>query len=157
MLGKSNTATVFLHYQQQLQTPFINRMCPAAVQRACIGLFVSDQKIKPFTMKLFQILILLFCLARAVKLTWNLPLDTNIAIPWNDTSAAHPKNAAFSALIQKYQRLGLPGISLLVRDKSGTWVGATGLFRCGEQCSIQCRAGFESRQHHQAVYGCVGV
>jgi D-alanyl-D-alanine carboxypeptidase len=77
--------------------------------------------------KLFQILILLFCLAACRKAYVEPTTNTNIAIPWNDTSTAHPKNAAFSALIQKYQRLGLPGLSLLVRDKSGTWVGATGL------------------------------
>jgi D-alanyl-D-alanine carboxypeptidase len=49
-----------------------------------------------------------------------------ISVPWNDTSALHPKQALFQQLLEKYRRKGLPGISLLVRDKSGTWVGATG-------------------------------
>lgn len=47
-------------------------------------------------------------------------------IPWNDSSNSHPKNAAFKALIEKYRIKGLPGISLLVNDPNGTWVGATG-------------------------------
>lgn len=47
-------------------------------------------------------------------------------VPWNDTSYLHPKNAAFRDLIETYRKKGLPGISLLVNDADGTWVGATG-------------------------------
>lgn len=46
--------------------------------------------------------------------------------PWNDSSDRHPKNEAFKALLEKYRKKGLPGISLLVNDKNGTWIGATG-------------------------------
>lgn len=46
--------------------------------------------------------------------------------PWNDTSNLHPKNAAFKNLLEKYRKKGLPGISLLVKDNKGTWIGATG-------------------------------
>ncbi|MFI5133850.1 MAG: serine hydrolase domain-containing protein [Chitinophagales bacterium] len=46
--------------------------------------------------------------------------------PWNDTSNAHPKNVALKALLEKYRAKGLPGISLLVNDQSGTWIGASG-------------------------------
>ncbi|WP_207496178.1 serine hydrolase domain-containing protein [Aridibaculum aurantiacum] len=49
-----------------------------------------------------------------------------IPAPWTDTSTVHPKNAAFRSLIEKYRAKGLPGISLLVTDASGTWIGATG-------------------------------
>ncbi|MES1226692.1 MAG: serine hydrolase domain-containing protein [Bacteroidota bacterium] len=45
---------------------------------------------------------------------------------WNDTSAKHPKNETFRTLIEKYREKGLPGISLLVNDANGTWIGATG-------------------------------
>ena len=45
---------------------------------------------------------------------------------WADSSTKHPKDAAFRALIEKYRKLGLPGISLLVSDAHGTWIGATG-------------------------------
>jgi D-alanyl-D-alanine carboxypeptidase len=47
-------------------------------------------------------------------------------IPWNDSSSAHPKQAALNALLQKYKTKGLPGISLLVNDSKGTWVGSAG-------------------------------
>jgi len=46
--------------------------------------------------------------------------------PWNDTSNLHPKNTALKALLDKYKKKGLPGISLLVRDGKGTWIGAAG-------------------------------
>lgn len=46
--------------------------------------------------------------------------------PWIDSSAKHPKNAAFRQLIEKYRAKGLPGISLLVHDANGIWIGATG-------------------------------
>ena len=49
-----------------------------------------------------------------------------IPAPWTDTSTLHSKSATFQGLIEKYRDKGLPGLSLLVRDKSGTWVGATG-------------------------------
>jgi len=48
------------------------------------------------------------------------------ASPWNDSSSHHPKDAAFKALLDKYKKLGLPGISLLVNDSKGTWIGAIG-------------------------------
>ena len=51
---------------------------------------------------------------------------SNIDIPWSDSSGLHPKNAAFSALLKKYHDKGLPGISLLVNDANGTWVGSIG-------------------------------
>jgi len=52
--------------------------------------------------------------------------NIGVAIPWNDSSNLHPKNAALKALLEKYHRKGLPGISLLVKDQHGTWVGAAG-------------------------------
>jgi D-alanyl-D-alanine carboxypeptidase len=52
--------------------------------------------------------------------------STGETSPWNDSSSLHPKNAEFIALLEKYRKKGLPGISLLVNDSDGTWVGATG-------------------------------
>ena len=46
--------------------------------------------------------------------------------PWVDTSSRHPKNVALQSLVDKYKRKGLPGISLLVKDNNGTWIGAAG-------------------------------
>lgn len=47
-------------------------------------------------------------------------------IPWTDTSSHHPKDAALTELLKKYQKKGLPGISLLVHDANGTWIGSIG-------------------------------
>lgn len=46
--------------------------------------------------------------------------------PWTDSSNIHPDNATFRVLIEKYRLKGLPGISLLIRNSKGTWIGATG-------------------------------
>lgn len=46
--------------------------------------------------------------------------------PWPDTSTSHPKHAALTKLLDKYTKEGLPGISLLVNDRYGTWIGAKG-------------------------------
>lgn len=52
---------------------------------------------------------------------------SSIPIPWNDSSNIHPKSASFQALLEKYHSKGLPGISLLINDANGTWVGANGM------------------------------
>jgi len=52
--------------------------------------------------------------------------DPSQLIPWTDTSSLHPKNVQLNALLEKYRLKGLPGISLLVNDQNGTWVGSTG-------------------------------
>ncbi|MFO7722649.1 MAG: serine hydrolase, partial [Bacteroidales bacterium] len=43
-----------------------------------------------------------------------------------DSNSNHPKNAMFRAVIDKYIKLGLPGISVLVEDPSGVWFGTGG-------------------------------
>jgi D-alanyl-D-alanine carboxypeptidase len=53
-------------------------------------------------------------------------VESNIQPGWNDSSSRHPKSAALYALLDKYRRKGFPGISLLVRDANGTWMGAAG-------------------------------
>lgn len=77
-------------------------------------------------MKLFQFLIVGICFVSCKKAFVESTRAEAVAMPWNDTSALHPKNTAFKNLIEKYRQKGLPGISLLVRDKAGTWAGATG-------------------------------
>lgn len=47
-------------------------------------------------------------------------------VPWADSSSKHAKNTAYRNLIEKYKKQGFPGISVLVNDKYGTWVGSTG-------------------------------
>ncbi len=38
----------------------------------------------------------------------------------------HPKSAIYQSVIDKYTKAGLPGIAILVRDKNGLWIGASG-------------------------------
>lgn len=38
----------------------------------------------------------------------------------------HPKAAKFKSILKKYNTLGLPGISLLIRDKSGSYIQSVG-------------------------------
>ncbi|MFY7849232.1 MAG: serine hydrolase domain-containing protein, partial [Bacteroidia bacterium] len=45
----------------------------------------------------------------------------------NDTAAPHPEAAQYEALLQKYIRLGLPGIAVRVEDGRGIYTGAAGL------------------------------
>lgn len=44
----------------------------------------------------------------------------------NLPSDDHPKAALFQTVLDDYVQKGLPGITALVRDDSGTWVGASG-------------------------------
>src|SRR6185503_7427604 len=47
-------------------------------------------------------------------------------LPWADSSERHPLSQAFNKILTKYNRLGLPGISLMVTDQHGTWIGSVG-------------------------------
>jgi D-alanyl-D-alanine carboxypeptidase len=61
---------------------------------------------------------------RKADILHTLPYESNI--PWPDSSERHPKNEVFKNLLTKYNKMGLPGISLLVKDANGTWCGAIG-------------------------------
>lgn len=39
----------------------------------------------------------------------------------------HPRAGAYQSLMEEFTRKGLPGISMLIRDKDGTWAGAAGM------------------------------
>lgn len=47
-------------------------------------------------------------------------------IPWTDSSSQHPRNESYRRLVDKYNKLGLPGIALLINDQYGTWIGSAG-------------------------------
>ena len=65
------------------------------------------------------------------------PTENNtVSMPWIDSSNRHPKHAAFTHLLEKYNKLGLPGISLLITDSKGTWVGAAGKADIGEDVTF---------------------
>lgn len=44
----------------------------------------------------------------------------------NVSTDAHPKSQAFQAIMDSYKKLGLPGISVLVQDSSGSFIGSAG-------------------------------
>ena len=77
-------------------------------------------------MKTIVPFFLLFCVVACKKPYIEPTVDSAFPFPWNDTSSSHPKAAQLQQLLQKYNEKGLPGISLLIEDKSGTWVGAIG-------------------------------
>jgi D-alanyl-D-alanine carboxypeptidase len=43
-----------------------------------------------------------------------------------DSSNKHPKNSQYKSILDKYHKLGLPGISVLTDDESGVWFGSAG-------------------------------
>lgn len=51
-------------------------------------------------------------------------------------SATHPKAAVYQAVIDKYTALGLPGISILIRDNNGVWVSASGKADIGKNIDM---------------------
>jgi len=71
---------------------------------------------------LLALLILFSCRKAQVHLTTTI----GEPCPWADSSGIHPKNTVFQILLDKYKGKGLPGISLLVSDTKGTWIGAAG-------------------------------
>ena len=78
-------------------------------------------------MKNFILIISLVSICSSCKKAQIQPTQiSSMDIPWHDSSNIHPKSSAFTALLKKYHDKGLPGISLLVNDANGTWVGAIG-------------------------------
>jgi len=75
-----------------------------------------------FIFSMFFLLVITACKKAQIEHT----KDSSQLIPWTDTSNLHPKNVQFKALLEKYRLKGLPGISLLINDQNGTWVGSTG-------------------------------
>jgi D-alanyl-D-alanine carboxypeptidase len=87
---------------------------------------------------MFIQLVLLFC---SCKKPFVEPTTAKtISASWTDSSTRHPDNNTFRTLIEKYHKLGLPGISLLVRNSKGTWFGATG------KADIEHNIAFEAGQ-----------
>ncbi len=48
----------------------------------------------------------------------------------------HPKAAVFQAVLDEYSRKGLPGITALIRDGQGLWVGAAGQADISQQVDM---------------------
>jgi D-alanyl-D-alanine carboxypeptidase len=77
---------------------------------------------KKIIYSLIAVIVVMGCRKAQIRTTTTI----GVTSPWTDTSNLHPKNAAFTALLEKYKKKGLPGISLLVKDSKGTWIGAVG-------------------------------
>ena len=71
---------------------------------------------------LFLILIFSFTQCQKGDIGHTLSCTFNYA-PANDL---HPKAAKFKSILKKYNALGLPGISILIRDKSGSFIQSVG-------------------------------
>ncbi len=76
--------------------------------------------------KIFFTLLISICFIQCKKASIQTTTQIGPACPWADSSARHPKNAALTTLLSKYKAKGLPGISLLINDRNGTWIGAAG-------------------------------
>ncbi|MDO8367500.1 MAG: serine hydrolase [Saprospiraceae bacterium] len=50
--------------------------------------------------------------------------------------AMHPKAAVYQSVMDKYTANGLPGISALIRDEDGVWVGASGKADIGKNVDM---------------------
>lgn len=77
------------------------------------------------TLNKYFLLFLLTTLFTTCKKEQIVPSIT-VDCEFPDSSSQHPKNQNFRELIERYRKNGLPGISVLINDSDGTWVGSTG-------------------------------
>lgn len=63
-----------------------------------------------------------------IACTENYPFELN---------ASHPKGAAIQATMDKYIRLGLPGMTILISDDDGIWVASAGFADLENQIPMQ--------------------
>jgi D-alanyl-D-alanine carboxypeptidase len=75
------------------------------------------------------------------------PTDTSAqqcvsSFGWTDSSASHPKQAVYSALMDELTTMGLPGITLMVEDAHGLWYRSSGYADIGAKTAMQpCHLG----------------
>jgi len=58
-------------------------------------------------------------------------------ISFADSSSTHPLNSRLQVLLDGYTKKGLPGMSLLIRDENGVWVGSAGYADVDKKVSMQ--------------------
>ncbi|MCW5910173.1 MAG: serine hydrolase [Cyclobacteriaceae bacterium] len=78
-------------------------------------------KSKTRTLFLALIIGLLSCKEADIRPTASCSFVSPVAINTN-----HPKQADFNAILTRYVKNGLPGISALVEDEDGVWIGQAG-------------------------------
>jgi D-alanyl-D-alanine carboxypeptidase len=79
---------------------------------------------KRYNLVKFTIAITLFISIFSCKK--NVETSEQLSCDFVDSSSTHPKAVAFQNIIDKYIGKGLPGISVLVQDSNGVWVGTGG-------------------------------
>lgn len=72
--------------------------------------------------KILSLLVILILSAGCKEADVQATTDLNCSIE----ADSHPKSQAFKAIMERYRAKGLPGISVLVEDSSGLFVGASG-------------------------------
>lgn len=73
-------------------------------------------------------ILFLFALVSAIGLPFACQKDVGHSADCNSpASPAHPKAAVFQAVLDDHIAKGLPGLSVLVRDKDGVWIGSAGM------------------------------
>ena len=85
-------------------------------------------------MKKYTYLLILLVLAGSCK---DKAIQPSLDCSGYGNYSSHPKAGAFAAVLDKYSKKGIPGISLLVKDASGTWAGASGMADIKENISMQ--------------------
>lgn len=63
------------------------------------------------------------------------PTNTCAYTP-DPSSAAHPRSQVFQSILDNYVKKGLPGISALVRDENGAWIGYSGKADIGKNITF---------------------
>jgi D-alanyl-D-alanine carboxypeptidase len=76
--------------------------------------------------KIFLIAICILILTACKKAMLPPTGSEGLKLSWQDSSDGHPRNQAFKKILEKYNRLGLPGIGLMITDKNGSWIGSAG-------------------------------
>lgn len=71
----------------------------------------------------FLLLILIIALFSCKK---NIESTVQLSCSFVDSSSQHPKSGIFKTIINKYVKKGLPGMSVLVEDTNGVWIGSGG-------------------------------
>jgi len=77
------------------------------------------------TKRLSALLLFLvgFCLLESCELV---PIAPTSACGSGAPTGSHPKATAYQAVLNKYVRRGMPGVSVSIQDAQGTWTGAAG-------------------------------
>ncbi len=56
----------------------------------------------------------------------NIKKSETCQISFADSSHKHPQRLFFEEILKKYHKKGLPGISILIHDENGVWIGSIG-------------------------------